>query len=320
MPYYTISPGDAVNLYTRVDINGAEQYDPNGEMLLLFVRQRARVSVFRYIQARLDPDIDLFPEEEVTGGRTPQQIDLESNADMLRAQLEAKKVALEAAGYEVKVGDGVDVLLTMPGAAADGTLEPGDRLLAVDGEPVTSTNLGELVLAHEPGDAVTLTVERDGEELEVPIELGEAEDGTPLIGIYLAPIYDFPVDVEIDTSNIGGPSAGLAMTLSVIDELTPGDLTGDQSVAVTGTIDGDGNVGPIGGISQKAVAARKHGAELFLVPACPEGDNPCHDELARAIDRAGDDLPVIPVATLDEALAALEEHGGEPLEEVRASA
>ena len=130
----------------------------------------------------------------------------------------------------------------------------------------------------------------------------------PMIGIFLGQTYKFPVDVRIDTSDIGGPSAGLAMTLSVLDELTPGNLTGGKRVAVTGEIFDDGTVGEIGGVGQKAVAARHRGAQLFIVPM---------GEVAEARSRAGS-LPVVGVKTLADALKALRAAGGAPLPPVKA--
>jgi len=103
------------------------------------------------------------------------------------------------------------------------------------------------------------------------------------------------------------------MTLAILDDITPGNLTGGARVAVTGTIDPDGNVGEIGGIEQKAVAARARHAKLFIVPQClpEEGDvAACQKDLAAAQKRAGSGLKVIPVATFAEALAALRANGG----------
>jgi PDZ domain-containing protein len=112
--------------------------------------------------------------------------------------------------------------------------------------------------------------------------------------------YDFPVDVTIETGLVGGPSAGLAFSLALIDELTPGELTGGQPVAVTGTIDAEGAVGVVGGVTQKTVTAKRAGAAAFLVP--PE-------EEAEAKAHAGK-MRIIPIRSLDEALAALEQLGG----------
>jgi PDZ domain-containing protein len=120
---------------------------------------------------------------------------------------------------------------------------------------------------------------------------------------------DLPFDVDIDSGAIGGPSAGLAFTLTLIDELTPGELTGGRRVAVTGTISLDGTVGAIGGLAQKTSAVRQQGATVFLVPTA-QGEA----DIARAREVAGDDVEIVPVATLDEALAALADLGGNGLE------
>jgi PDZ domain-containing protein len=110
-----------------------------------------------------------------------------------------------------------------------------------------------------------------------------------------------PFDVTIDPGNIGGPSAGLAFTLGVLDKLSTRDLTGGRVIAATGTINPDGTVGPIGGIVQKTAAVRKAGAVAFLVPP---------SEYAQAEKHAGSHLRVIKVNNLDDALNALRSVGG----------
>jgi PDZ domain-containing protein len=322
LPYYTISPGSAVNLLgdvedePRITVDGATTYPTDDEILLLYVRESARVNVWEWIQASLDSDIDLFREEEFTGGLSPEEVRVESTADMARSQLAAKKLALEAAGYDVPVGKGLAVLAVAPSRPAADVLEEGDILLSVDGAPlVEPDDLSEAVKAHDPGDTIDVALLRDGEEKNVTVTTEAAEDGSSIIGVYVTGQYDFPVEVDVNTSQIGGPSAGLAMALSILDTLTPGDLSGEQSVAVTGTIAEDGAVGEIGGIAQKALSAKAAGADLFLVPACTraETEPSCEEDLRNAKERAGD-LEVVPVATFDEALAALEDAGGEPVE------
>ena len=119
--------------------------------------------------------------------------------------------------------------------------------------------------------SVALVVERAGKRLDVTVKVGVFTDpavkGHKGIGVELSPRFTFPVKVNVDTTDIGGPSAGLAMTLAIFDDLTPGNLTGGARVAVTGTIDADGNVGEIGGIEQKAVAARAAGVVVVHRPA-----------------------------------------------------
>jgi len=322
VPYYTISPGSSLDVNDRVTIDGASTYPADGELLLLFVRQSANVSLLKYLQAKLDPDIDEFPSEEFTGGQSPEEVNVQSDADMALAQIAAKKVALEQVGYDVPLaGSGVVVLAVLPSRPAHGVVEAGDVILTVDGVEIhEADDLGEEVRRRSAGDELTLTIEREGKPETKTVGVELADDGTPVIGVYVSPRYDFPIDVDIDTRSIGGPSAGLAMTLSIIDTLTPGELTGGLTVAITGTIAPDGSVGEIGGLSQKTVAARSADADLFIVPKCTAEATrtSCEADLEHARDRA-DGLRIVPVANVDEALRALAEAGGDPVQNAAAS-
>ena len=134
--------------------------------------------------------------------------------------------------------------------------------------------------------------------------------GRPIIGFYPSDtaVISLPADVtiNIDTESIGGPSAGLAFTLTLIDELSPGSLVGGKRVAVTGTININAEVGAIGGLASKASAVLQAGAKYFLVPTA-QGEK----DLAKARAVVGDAVEIIPVATLDEALAILQRLGGD---------
>jgi PDZ domain-containing protein len=321
LPYSTIAPGDAVSLTELVHVEGGRTFPaPRGDIRLLFVRERTRVNVWRYVQARLDPDIDLFREEELNPQRkSPADQQAEAAAQMAEAKIAATKLALEAAGYEVaRSTDGLVVLAAIPSKPAGKVLKEGDVILAADGTPVREhADLRGAIGKHEPGVQVELEIVRDARRQSVRVEVAMLE-GKPGIGVFVAPRYDFPVEVTIDTNGIGGPSGGLAMTLAIFDDLTPGNLTGGERVAVTGTIDLDGHVGEIGGIEQKAIAARARDAALFLVPACDARAEParlqaCRDDLAKATRRVGDDVAVVPVATFREALEVLRDRGGDPV-------
>jgi PDZ domain-containing protein len=315
LPYYTISPGASLDLNSRISVDGAKSYKTNDAILLLFVRERARVNVWRWLQASFDSNIDLFKEKQFTGGQSPEEVRVESDADMARSQLAAKKLALEAAGFTVPVGRGIQVLAVQPSRPAAGVIEPGDVLLDVDGKPLTKPDdLSTTVRAKKAGDPVSLTLQRNGQEKKVTINTEAGDGGVPVIGVIVSGRYDFPIDVKVDTSQIGGPSAGLAMSLSILDQLTPGNLAGGKRVAVTGTISEDGSVGEIGGIAQKATTAKASGAQLFIVPACTRADikAECEKELKKAEQRAHG-MRVVPVATFDQALAALRAAGGDPV-------
>jgi PDZ domain-containing protein len=134
--------------------------------------------------------------------------------------------------------------------------------------------------------------------VEITPEL-DTTDGvdTWLIGITLTTEYDFPIDVTIQLDNVGGPSAGMMFALGIVDELTPGEMTGGNDIAGTGTIDAAGTVGPIGGIRQKLYGAVDAGADYFLAPAsnCDE-----------VVGHVPDGLQVISTSTLEDSLHALE--------------
>jgi PDZ domain-containing protein len=149
------------------------------------------------------------------------------------------------------------------------------------------------------GDIIDMTVQRAGSDVAVEIELAEREDepGVPMIGIVLGELTEPPFPIEIRAGDVGGPSAGMMHTIAIVDSLTEGELTHGRVIAGTGTIDLDGNVGGIGGIRQKVVAAEAAGADYILVPEA-------NYESALTAER--DDIEIVPVATLDQAISFLE--------------
>ena len=326
VPYDTFSPGGALNLESRISISGTKTYRDRGQVMLLFVRERSRIDLWRLLQAKLDPDTDIVKQVDVTGGSTQLQADRQDVCDMSQSQVSARVAALTALGYKVPVLPGLDIVGLPPTYQSDGrhgkpvshkfpaaqVLQPCDQLVAADGHVLKQPgDLSKIVKAHGPGTSVVLRVVRAGREQTVPVPVVAAL-GTHLIGVDLALRYKIPVRINIDTNDIGGPSAGLAMTLAIIDALTPGDLTGGKRVATTGTIDPSGNVGEIGALEQKAVAARAAHAQIFIVPACvnPSGRAACKKDLAVAQKRVGNSVKLAPVSTLEQALAVLRAAGG----------
>jgi PDZ domain-containing protein len=237
---------------------------------------------------------------------------------MADAKNAATKVALEAAGYTVRPAPGLTVSDLVPGKPAEKVLKYGDVILTADGRAITGNrDLTDVIGKHRAGEQVTLEILRGGQRQTVKVGIA-SEANRRLIGVLASPRFAFPLKVEIDTAGIGGPSGGLAMSLAILDDLTPGNLTGGKRVAVTGTIGFAGTVGEIGGIEQKAVAARVAGARLFIVPACttPEYKVSCEADLQRATKRAGPKVKVVPVQTFEEALRVLRANGGDPVQKV----
>jgi PDZ domain-containing protein len=309
VPYLTLRPGSTRPVTEQVRVDGAPSYPPEHSIAYTTV-SIGPATLFEALAGWLDDDVDVLPEEVVQGNRTRDE-DRARNAQLMdTSKLVAIAVALERLGYDVDVRTtGTVVLDRQAGSPAEDVLEVGDVIVAVDGEAIDEPDeIGDLLQPGGPGAAHRLTVERPagGDQVDVDIATVPSEDDPEraIIGIAAQDRIvgaDLPIDVTIDSGTVGGPSAGLAFTLAVLDVLTPGELTGGQKVAVTGTIDLDGNVGPIGGGAQKAIAVREEGYEVFLVPEA---------EVDEIKEGAGDDLQVIGVGSLDEALEALESLGG----------
>jgi Lon-like protease len=331
VPYVIISPGDATALDTRVvTVAGARAYPHRGDFLYLTVRvSNHDPTVWRWLFAQLDGDVSVVKRQDVIGCASYGDSSRLNDLLMRQSQVTAKTVALEHLGYQVVPTSQraviVDVLCDGP---AEGQLAPGDTVVAVDGHSVASADaVRPLIEAHRPGSDVKLTVDRDGKNRSVTVRAGRrtadpnhpctVASGSPsaanqqaCVGVATQNIssVQFPVNIHINTQRVSGPSAGLAFTLAIIDDLTPGDLTGGHHVAVTGTIAPDGSVGPVGGVEQKTITARENGATLMLVPVLE----------AKAAREHAEGMRVVAVKNIDDALRALRRAGGDPLPNERA--
>jgi PDZ domain-containing protein len=311
LPYVIFSPGDATPVDDYLRINDARTYRHSGALLLLTVRvSRGRPNLWRYIQASLDDDSQVVGEEKVYGQTPRKKADRIDVQRMEESQVAARQAALTRLGYDVRVtGAGAQVTAVERGSpAASAGLRPGEVITAIDARPVhVVDDVGAIVRAQPAGTTFTVAI-RNGEDTRTTsVTSATAPSGSikgrPYFGIAAQtdhPDVDFPVDIDIDTRDVSGPSGGLTFALTIIDDLTPGNLTGGKKVAVSGTIDGAGNVGEVGGVPQKAVAAREAGAELMIVP---------RREVREARSKAGD-IKVVGVRTLDQALRVLRANGG----------
>jgi Lon-like protease len=308
LPYYAYRPGSVRDTEPLIAIADDETFPSAGTISYTTVSLR-QATLLNMLTGWLDDDVDVFPRDKVLGDRNADENRTLNLQMMDTSKQVATQVALERLGHPVDVSiTGETVVNVLPDLPADGVLEPGDTITAVNGERLDEPDdLTRLLAADSPGDEVTITVEppSGSQPRDVELALGADPDDPDraIIGIEVTGRgidFDFPVDVTIDTGDVGGPSAGLAFTLAIIDDLTPGDLTGGADVAVTGTISSDGTVGPVGGTGQKAAAVRAQGYDVFLVPTA---------DYEAARQHAGD-VDVIAVDTLDEALTALGDLGG----------
>ena len=328
---FAIVPGSAEPVAPVLQVSGLDTYDDGTTPYFVTVRMPG-VGLLDWWALHGSKAARFYTYRDKYGDGTPDQLFQSGQRQMTGAKDRAIYVALKAAGVDVTRQEGeamVDYVVCMTFSddgrrceamppAAD-VLEPDDVIVAIDGqEVVVLDDVTRLLADVEPGATIDLTVRRDGEEVTFPVETILAPDeDTPRTIIGFMPVDTTTVvlpdglSVEFATGDIGGPSAGLAFTLALIDRLTPGSLVGDAKVVVTGEIDIDGKVGAIGGLNSKAEAALQIGADYFIVPASQAATGSDSIEAARAV--AGDRMEIIPVATLDEALAALVRLGGDPL-------
>ncbi len=312
VPYYAFSPGSAVATVPLVQVGGGPcgVHPPEGEILFLTVRI-GPVSAVQAAAGWIDGDVDLYREEAVLGDRSEDENRAAQAAAMVGSKQVALVVALQRLGIELNpTGTGAVITVITPDSPAEDSVIVTDTIVAVDGVPILTTEqLGEELGRRAPGDTVTFDIEALSGEVRQEVVALAARPDNPDAGFFGVGTdtraFDpgAPFSVEVEQGRVGGPSAGLAFTLAMLDVLTPGNLTGGRRVAVTGAIAADGTVIEVGGVAQKASVAAGAGATVLLVPAGEESQ----------AQRNPHGVEVIGVANLEEALAALESLGGDPL-------
>jgi Lon-like protease len=276
VPYAELAPGPTLDTL-GVDQSGQpiiqlterEPAKTTGHLNLTTVSVRDRLDLLAAMRGWLDPERAVVPREEIfPPGQTQQQTDAKNTQDFVTSQNSAELAAL-AYLDETKVV----VTQVADDSPSHGKLTAKDTITKVQGTPVSDvTDLGKVLGATTPGTIVTVDYLRAGKPgtARVTTTKGTDEDGKPRavlgVGVSLESTAPFTVKIALD-DRIGGPSAGLMFALGILDKLGPTDLTGGRFIAGTGTIDVTGDVGPIGGIPLKLIAARDKGATAFLVPS-----------------------------------------------------
>ena len=326
--YYVLTPGDASPVAPFIEVPAADNHPLTGKILLtdVFVSQ---LNALNYLQYRfLDSDSQVVSGSDLLGPSPDAgQFLNQGYLQMAQAQSFATAAALTRLGYTVtSTNAGALVYGIQPGSPASKVLQVAQVITAVHGT-ATPTECALIHALHglQPGTTIPLSVEESsindvgdfvpGPTVTKSVTLGTPPKGlvdtgcgpptkpTAFLGVDPQTQQDwhFPVAVTIHTQDIGGPSAGLAMTLGVIDKLSSGRLTGNRIVAATGTIDQDGNVGDVGGVAEKTIAVERAGATVFFVPSV---------ELKAAESKATPQLHVYAVSSLDQVLRILERLGG----------
>jgi Lon-like protease len=302
IPYYSEAPGPVHEVEPLIQFSGHQRYDSQGKFVLTSVLESVqRLTALGALGAWLDPNRAVVPESAILfPGETQVQEHQRAISQMDQSKLDAVAAVLaDLDNYPKRHGEGVLIESVVPGCPASGKLFPGDLVTEIDGTPVTLQHQATKVIDGVPaGQPIRFQVTAAGSSESV--ELARApcgQNGAPLVGI--STLQNFPFKVTISSQDIGGPSAGLMWALGLYDLLTPADLTSGRTIAGTGAIDRAGKVYPIGGVSEKLIAARRAGADVFFVP---------RENLAEA-QASASGLRLVPVDDLQDALDFLQSGG-----------
>ena len=285
VPYVSLGPGPTFDTLGEidgkqvVDIEGTDVHKTSGHLNMTTVSQRDNLTLGQALTLWVSGREQLVPRDLVyPPDKSKDEIDEANTQDFKRSEDSAEYAAL---GY-LKYAPAVTVETVSKDGASVGKLEEGDAIDGVNGTPVSDMKqFQSLMEKTKPGDEVVLDFRRKNAPPGVTtVKLGSAPDkkqGVLGVGVIEAPWAPFVIHFNL--ANVGGPSAGLVFSLAVIDKLTTGDLSGSKFVAGTGTINSDGKVGSIGGITHKIFSAREAGATVFLVPAdnCDEAKSSHED-------------------------------------------
>jgi PDZ domain-containing protein len=314
LPYVLVEPGTPTNTLGKVkgkpvlEITGQKIYPTDGKLHLTSIwvtSPGSRLQTFELLRAWIDGERAVQPREVFyPKGVDPEQVNEESVMEMKNSQINAQLATLNY--LKIDYDQRLVVKDFRKNSPNRNIVKKGDQIISFDGKKVISSKVLRAELAKTRSKVVELGVIRDGKKISIPITIStqvNRKEKKNVIGLYVSEEYDLPFTVKINLKNIGGPSAGLIFSLAMIEKLTKEDVIRGRNIAGTGTISPDGKVGPIGGIEEKLIGARREGVTLFLAPAlnCSE---------IRHIPKG---LQVVPVDTLTEALAALSEKESERL-------
>ncbi|MEH7093199.1 SepM family pheromone-processing serine protease [Neobacillus vireti] len=309
LPFYVSKPGMAKELEPIITVD--DGYKEEGSFMLTTVRM-GRANIYSYLEAKMRKYEELYPLNMIL---TDKETEDEYNARQLHmmagSKLNAIEVAYRKAGLPVKYKyKGIYVVQVVPGMPAEGKLQAGDRIFKVDGNSFPSSEkFIDYVSKKQAGDKITLTYLRNKKTNTVSVSLQKFKEDPTKIGIGISLVDDKAIivdpKVKVRTDEIGGPSAGLMFSLEIYNQLTSEDLTRGYQIAGTGTIDEQGNVGPIGGIEQKIVAADKAGAEIFLAPNEKGSKTSNYRDALKTARDIKTKMKIVPVDTFDEAVQYL---------------
>lgn len=309
-PYYVTKPGMAAELEPYVQVEGGNK--ESGDFMLVTVSM-GPANIVNLISAQFNKYTQISKAEEVLQeGESDEEYQFRQAYAMKDSQnaaiYNAYKRANRPASFQNK---GVLVAGIAEDMPAKGKLKLGDVIVAVDGHPFeTVEEFIEYMTGKKEGEVVNIEYVREGKRFTEKLQLKPIPNSEGRVGIGVSVVTERELvvdpEVKINAHEIGGPSAGLMFTLEIYNQLVEEDLTRGHKIAGTGTINAEGEVGPIGGIQQKVVAAHDAGAEVFFAPNEKGTPKSNYKEALEAAEDIKTKMKIVPVDTLDDALTYLE--------------
>lgn len=320
LDYYVMKPGGAYDVSDFISVKGGDEDDEGSFSLMTVSIGKATPATYLWAKVRDYQEI-LKLEAVRQEGEDDEEYRVRQLKLMSDSQFNALYVAFSRAELPFTVSyKGVYVLNVLEDGAADGVLKAGDIVVELNGEQIKrQESLTDLLSDKKLGDEIEIVINRDDELITEKIKLKEipGSEGRVGIGISFAESKTIKTDpdVKANTEEIGGPSAGLMFTLEILNQLIDEDLTKGYEIAGTGEMLENGQVGRIGGIEKKVVAANKAGIEIFFAPndVISESvlkDNPTvqpnYEVAVKTAKEIGTTMKIVPVKTVDDAIAYLE--------------
>jgi Lon-like protease len=312
LPYYVTQPGDAQKLTPLVAVE--DGFAAEGDFMLTTVLV-GKANVVNYIWAKVSDYRDLYSIEEI---RREDESDEEYHNRQLHYMENSKEtaiiVAYRKANKQIEIKEkGLTVLSIIEGMPSEEVLKVGDQIVAVDKNTVFNhEDLQASMQGKKKGDTIILQIIRDNERVSVSLPIApfpkkyQKDDAEVKVGIGISHkvVRELTTNpkIEVDSEDIGGPSAGLMFTLAIYNQLVEKDLTHGLNIAGTGTISEDGTVGPIGGIKHKVVAADHAGADIFFAPNENGDEDSNYKDAVKVAEDLGITMKIVPVDTFEDAL------------------
>ncbi|MBD7942816.1 SepM family pheromone-processing serine protease [Psychrobacillus sp. FSL K6-2684] len=320
MESYISRPGGAYELTPFVEVDGGDKDDEGTFSLLTIALSKATPLTYAY--AKVMDSQKIYKANQI---RQEDEDEEEYNVRQLKLMSDSQFNAISVAFDRAKkpftvINHGIFIFNVIDGGGADNILKAGDKILEMDElTDLTGEIIADYLASKKEGDKIRLKVERDGDELTKEVTLKAVPGVLEKAGIGISYTENKVVEttpvVEIHSEDIGGPSAGLMFTLEILNQLLPEDITKGYNIAGTGEMLPDGTVGRIGGIDLKVIAADKKGAEIMFAPDDEIAEeilakNPDlisnYEEAMKSAEKIGTNMKIVPVKTIDDALAYLD--------------